>query len=198
MGSTYFTFLAKKAGTTTIVFQTTVNELVFLGMDVGGNTIITPLNITVEDCSYKVDMLGRWQVPGEANINILARFKEAGMFEDNENHYTGTANVVWAISAGQVGDCTATFSEATSEVNLQGTVYGPEEFTFVLTFQPTFVTETANCRGIVQSLPLEFTVLPTSFSVSAYGGYGRELQNLVLNGNTLGTIIVTVRRTGAP
>lgn len=197
IGSTTFTFTAEKAGTTTVVFQAKVNKRVYLGMEIGGNTIITPMEMTVENCEFRVDMFGHWQVPGEANIHIYAKFKDVGMFEDGEGHYTGKGSAAWVMAFGAVGDCIATIPPFTSEVELSGNVNGPEEFFVDLKLQPASVTETANCGGETQTFPINLTVSGTQFLVSAYGGYARESQEINWDGPAQGTIVLIVRRTGA-
>lgn len=197
IGSTNFTFTAEKAGTTTIVFQAKVNKRVYLGMEVGGNTIITPMEMTVEKCEFKVDMFGHWKVPGEANVHIYARFKDVGMFEDGEGHYTGKGSASWVMAFGAVGDCMATIPSITSEAELSGNVNGPEEFFIDLKLQPVSVTMTINCGEETQTLPIKLTVNGTQFLVSAYGGYAREYQQIDWDGPAEGTIVLMVRRTGA-
>ena len=197
IGSTTFTFTAEKAGTTTVVFQAKVNKVVYLGMEMGGNTIITPIEMTVENCEFRVDMFGHWQVPGEANIHIYAKFKDVGMFEDGEGHYTGKGSAEWVMAFGAVGDCMATIPPFFSEAELSGNVNGPEEFFVDLMLQPASGTETADCGGETQTFPINLSVDRTQFLVSAYGGYAREFHELNWDGPAQGSIVLIVRRTGA-
>ena len=194
-GAAYFTFSAEKSGSTTVVFQAKVNQRSFLGVTFSGDTDTTALPLKVENCRYRVTSFSRWHVQGDAEIKVIAQIQDAGMAEDGGGHYTGTADVSWVIVPGQVGTCSATATTPGSRAELNGQVYGPEEFTVNLKFLPASVTLNVDCGdGAVGTFPIELIPDSLTVSIPAAGGSERQAQQLQGVEPTVGSIVVIVKR----
>ena len=194
-GAAYFTFSAEKSGTTSVVFQAKVNQRSLLGVTFSGDTVTTALPLKVENCRYRVTSFSRWHVQGDAEIKVIAQIQDAGMAEDGGGHYTGTADVSWVIVPGQVGTCSATATTPGSRAELNGQVYGPEEFTVNLKFLPASVTLNVDCGdGAVGTFPIELIPDSLTVSIPAAGGSERQAQQLQGVEPTVGSIVVIVKR----
>jgi hypothetical protein len=192
-GVAYFSFKAEKPGTVIVSFRASVVQATFLGIPVSGGTVGTQLVFQVEDCKYRVSLLSRWRVPGEAQLTLLAKVQIAGMVEDGGGHYRGTARVQWAANAGVVGDCQGMLLPD-SQAEVTGQVYGPDEFIVDVDYGTSNTPLTIDCRGTGGTVPYALTPAPLTFSVTAEGG--RLTLEQVLRGpeDTPGTVIVIVKR----
>lgn len=196
-GAASFTFSAEKTGTTLVVFQGVLNTRVIGGIVLNQTTLTASVPITVENCQYTVTAFSRWRVPGEANLNIVARIHNAGMTEDGGGHYKGTANVTWLIIGDPVGDCTSTITALPSQAELDGQVYGPEEFRVSVTYQAASVTLNDDCRGTGGAMQVQITPDPLTISVPTTGGSNRQTQLLQGPGaDPSYTLYIVSRKTG--
>jgi len=199
IGAAYFTFSAKRPGTTTVVLQGKVNTRVLLGLEFGGNTVTAAVPLTVEDCKYKVTAISRWRVPGPANLNMVALISSAGMTEVGGGRYEGIARVEWTITAGQVGDCIPQSVTTSSQAELNGQVFGPEEFIVDVAYLPAMISLPVYCVGsgggvASGSTPVQMTPDPVTLSVPASGGGDRREQILKGPQPTSGSVVIFVRR----
>lgn len=196
-GSAFFTFSAKEPGTTSIQFWGKINKIVLLGYVLSSDEVYTEMAVTVEDCKYKVTTSSRWRPPGPANLNIWAMIDAAGMTEIEEGRYEGTASVTWLVTSGPIIDCVPQSTISSSQAELNGQVFGPEEFIVDVAYQPVTVTFETYCVGsdggvAAGSREEQLTADSLTFTVPASGG-GRRLSQ-ALQGWTSGTAVVSVWR----
>ena len=164
IGETYFSFKADRVGVAIITFTSRVNQLQFLGMPVLGFDVRTTKTVNVEDCKYRLTVTSLWQVAGEAQITVMAKIEIAGLVDQGDGHYTGSAAVQWEVIAGQVGDCQGTIPpESTADV--VGDVPPDEEgltalrpaMTLSVTYATAMVSIDVNCQGVSGSRPVALT-----------------------------------------
>lgn len=98
-GGADYKFHAEKPGSTTLIFKGTINHI-WWGAKLGlvpfvdrRDFVEAQVEITVEQCQYKVTTISKWQVTGPANLNIEAWINEAGLTDDGTGHFRGTASV---------------------------------------------------------------------------------------------------------
>lgn len=149
-GTINFKFTAKKAGTTTISFEGTINHT-WLGIAIGTYTRTDQVVLTVEECQYRVSAVSEFTVPGAF---VGAVFKDAVMTLGSDGLYTGTATVHW------MGYLTPTFcvnthylDPAETEVELTGVRggvrYGEGLFNLIIVYEPGETKwRAAACPGI--------------------------------------------------
>jgi hypothetical protein len=193
VGAAYFSFEAEKPGTVIVEFTARVNRVMLLGYEVTGSTVKTQVVMQVEDCKYRVSLISRWRVPGEAQLTLTARVMIAGMVEDGGGHYSGTARVQWIVYAGQVGDCQGTLPPD-SQARVVGQVYGPDEFILDVDYDTALVPLAVDCKGAGGNMEFPVTPAPLTFSVSAGGGQTSLAQVLRGPGDTPGVVTVVVKR----
>jgi hypothetical protein len=192
-GTTYFAFKAENPGTVSVLFKARVNQLSFLGLEAGGQSLRTDITFTVEDCKYRVTVTSRWQVPGEANIAIVARIHIAGMVEVGPGQYRGQARVQWYVSLSQVGDCSGALPPE-SQGQVDGTLLDPEHMLIDVTYETAIVTLAVDCRGAGGPRPVQLTPDTVSFVIPPFGG--NRTQAHVLSGpeQMIGTVTARVQR----
>jgi hypothetical protein len=203
-GSANFVFHAENPGTTTISFEGRVNQAW------GGSVLETLINpsrwesifdtvdVTVQDCSYKVTTYSKWQVPGPANIKIKAWITEAGLTNDGTGHYTGTGNVTWQLTSGQVGDCGAQSATTTSEVILNGE-RDDDQLIVDIDFLAANISLPVYCvgsdGGIASGVtPVQMIPGPVTLTVSSDGGGKRQDHLLKWPEPETGSVVVLVTR----
>jgi hypothetical protein len=192
-GAAYFAFKAEKPGTVILTFQARVNRVAVLGLELRSDTLKTETLLQIEDCKYRVSLISRWQVPGEANLALRARVSFAGMVEDGGGHYAGTARVQWVVVAGQVGDCQGTLPPD-STASLTGQVFGPDEFVIDVDFDPAQVPIQVDCRGTGGTRTVEITPAPVTFIVPTTGGNVTQSQELRGPPTPPGQVSIRVQR----
>jgi len=123
-GTTTFDFKAEKAGRATVFFSARVNQVWFLGYEVSFNTVMTQVQLKVEDCEYSVTAATSWH--GQA-LDWTALVSDVRMSSTGGGKYRGWG--LWTFtmteSPGKTGCAphTKTFQapvELTGELNLQG------------------------------------------------------------------------------
>jgi hypothetical protein len=194
IGATTFLFTAQKPGTVDVQFQATLNTRVILGLALDSRTLTTKVTMAVEDCLYKVTAMSRWQVPGPANINILAEITNAALTDDGQGGYTGTASVKWFIHAGRVGDCTSATSAQPSQATLTA-VAALTNLVVDVDYESVSVSNVIDCGGVGGNAPWPQRPGPLTFNVPIGGGSDRIPHVLAApDGPQPGSAVVIVTR----
>jgi hypothetical protein len=200
-GGADYKFHAERVGTTTIFFKGTINHVwwpaklgLFPLVD-RKDFVKDQVEITVEECQYKVTTISKWQVSGEANIKIEAWINGAGLMDDGTGHYTGTANVTWQLTASQVVDCKAQSVTTTSEATLNGE-RDDDQLIVDIDFLTANILLPAFCMAdgdiASGSTPVQMTPDPVTFTVPASGGGERQPHVLQGPESVSGFIVVIV------
>lgn len=192
-GTAYFSFKAENPGTVSVLFEAQVNQLSFLGLEVGGQLLRGDTTFTVEDCKYRVTATSRWQVPGEANIAIMARIVIAGMVEIGPGQYRGQARVQWYVTTSQYGDCSGLIPPE-SQGQVDGTLADPDHMLVDITYETAIVTLTVDCKGAGGTRPVQLTPDTVSFVIPPFGGNRTQAHGLSGPEFMLGTVTAIVQR----
>ena len=145
-GIVNFKFTAKKAGTTTISFEGTINHT-WLGIAIGTYTRTDQVVLTVEECQYRVSGFSDFSVEGSV---VVAVFNDAVMRLGSDGLYTGTATVEWVgyqdpiLCAGVM-----LLDQAKTKVELTGVRggvrYGESLFNLIIVYEPGETKWSATC-----------------------------------------------------
>lgn len=182
---TIFTFSAQNPGTTKIQFTGKVNKRVFLGLVLSSVEVYTDIDVTVEDCKYKVNAVSVWVL--DPGFTAVAEIDEAGMTVDAEGLYTGSASVHWDIIYIDVSPCTLSHGSVLppTEAELHGELDGPDLLLDVV-FQPVKFKTGLTCPDV--GTPAGFTPVllpPDPLSIEVPSSGGRITQAHALTGGNL-------------
>lgn len=202
-GGADYKFHAEKAGTTIISFKGTINHIWWpaqLGLPplIDRRDFVEDLvELTVEECQYKVTTISKWESSGLVKIRIEAWIHEAGLAEDGPGHYTGTGSVTWTLATDQLGDCNAQSLTTTSQAELTGA--RDEELTVNVAFDTANISIPVYCvgsdGGVAQgSTPVQLTPDAVTFTVPASGGGTRETHVLRGPETVSGFVVAIVTR----
>ncbi len=195
-GTSQYIFTAKREGSTTITFQSDIDGIAFFGLPLDNTIIKNSTSIRVEDCSYRVTTDSRWSVAGPANIRAFAFIRRAGLVYAGGlgERYTGTADVYWVITVGNVGECQGV-TRAHSEAYLTGTYDDSDHFIVGIDYRPVDLEIIANCRGLLGRMPVVLSPGAITVTLDPEGGRSRpESQQLGDPDRTVGTARVSLER----
>ena len=175
-----------------IRFTSRVNQLNFFGLSVLGSDVSRIKTLNIEDCKYRLTVTSLWQVPGPAQINVLAKIEIAGLVDQGDGRYTGNAAVQWEVIAGQVGDCQGTIPPE-SQAQVVGQVLD-DDMNLDVTYDTATVGIVVNCQGVggVQNVSLTPAHL-TLVSIATAGGATRVPQILAGPGNDPGEAVLILQ-----
>lgn len=200
-GGADFKFHAEKAGTTLITFKGTISHIWWLTLGLPlidrRDFVEDQVEITVEECQYKVTTISKWEYSGQVNIRIEAWISEAGLVDDGTGRYTGTGSVTWTVFTSQLLDCDAQSVITTSQAHLTG-AREDDELTVDVAFDTANISFPTFCEreGVAQGgTPVQLTPDAVTFTVPASGG-GPPRMTQVLKGpeSATGHIVVSVTR----
>lgn len=194
--SAQYVFAAKRAGSTTITFQTDVDAFTVLGLPFDETVIKNSATIAVEDCSYRVTADSRWRVTGPANIQAFALIRRAGLVYAGGlgERYTGTADVYWVITVGNVGECQGV-TRVHGRADLTGYYDDDEHFIVDIDYLPVSVEIIASCRGVRGMRAVELQPGALTVTISPEGGRSPpQSQQLGDPAHTVGTANVSLER----
>jgi hypothetical protein len=197
-------FHADKPGKTTLTFKAEVHYYVTrLDKWLYGPAKIAesnPVDVTVEDCKYKVTAVSVWSGFGLTHVALI---DQAEMTADAPGHYKGTATVNWVITEEHArAGCRPHVVTATSQADLIGDMDKDGQHLVVdLAYQlaeATWLNFLDDCLTQSSSDLLQYTPAPLTFSVPASGG-GNDLSQALVDQlepvmNIAGTAKVTVIR----
>lgn len=185
-GTAYFTFSAKKAGTTTISFEGRISYQKsildrMLSWAQRNDLVSDMLDVTVQDCNYKVTAISRWSLFG---IGYVAIIDQAEMTADAPGHYKGTATVSWVITEVHPrAGCRPHVVMSTSQADLTGDMdKDGQQLVVDLAYQlaeATWLTFLDDCTTESSTQSLPYTPAPLTFSVPASGGDSTQSQAAV-------------------
>ena len=162
------TYTAVKAGKDTLVIAATVDPTRFLGLEMGGTQVSRTIPITVEECAYRFSITSRWRVKGEANIAILAKVQLAGVVANDHGTYSGTARVMWNVSAGTVGTCGGVLTPESS-ATVTGAPGRPGTIVWDIAYDPAPTTISVDCHGAGGAMSITIQAAPATVSVNDEG-----------------------------
>jgi hypothetical protein len=173
-----FKFHADKAGMTTINFTGKINHIWWASKYLIGLPPLTDrrdfvtgqVDITVEECQYKVTAISTFSVPG---VRLKAVILDAGLVLDTDSRFKGKATVTWVGGPVSMFGCNGTMEVAPSQVELVGTK-SPGQYANQLTVEVAYsdasLTHIYDCKpGSVEIHPTEHPD-PIIFSVPLSGG----------------------------
>jgi hypothetical protein len=179
-GSATFTFKAEEVGVAGLVFSAQVDPSAALGvpfLGLGGNRVSAASELTVEDCTYRVRANSRWRVPGEAHITITATIDIAGMVEESDGRYRGTARVQWRAFAGAVGDCSGTLTPE-SQAEVRGIINNVGDLSVEFEYQTATLKLVVDCGEAGGTRDIRITPQSVLDTVAIEGGSIQKLQSL--------------------
>lgn len=195
-GAVYFTFHAEDVGLAVVYFEATINMKKLLGFtsySAAGSTVKNKVIFQVEDCKYRVSVTTTWRLPGEANLVFAAQINFAGMVQDAEDHYTGTAQVDWRILSGQVGDCSGT-ETGYSQADANGQLVDPDKIIVDVAYQVATYAGMVNCGAAGGNMDLKMTPAAITSTFPAAGG-AKTLRTVLHGPEAGGTATFIVTRT---
>jgi hypothetical protein len=178
-------FHADKPGKTTLTFKAEVHYYeTRLDKWLYGPAKIAesnPVDVTVEDCKYKVTALSEWIGFGLTHVALI---DQAGMTADTPGHYKGTATVNWVITEVHPrAGCPPHEVMSTSQADLTGSMDKDGQHLVVdLAYQladATWRTFLEDCTTQSSSDRMPYTPAPLTFHVTASGGFYFHAQALV-------------------
>jgi hypothetical protein len=148
-------------------------------------------------CKLRVEAKSEWQVPGPANIRVVATMDQAELKRDEKDRYTGSGAVNWTATADRVGDCTGTVEIGSTRADVAGEIDDKGQLVLSLTYQAAAAALKDICvnpRGTARgNMQFGLAADPLRFSVSAEGG--TVTQSHVLQGPEgpmSGSVVVNV------
>ena len=103
LGAAVFSFLAQKAGSTTISFEGHIHYrkgiLEHFSFSQRNDLVSDSLAVTVQDCAYRVSVFSTWTEPSRKDV---ASISDAPLTQDAPGHYTGSGQVNWKFGPGAV------------------------------------------------------------------------------------------------
>ena len=196
ISTTFFAFKAEKPGTAILSFTARVNQVVFLGLVVSGNTVKVQVRIQVQDCEFQVLATSTWAVPGEAGLTLMARIEFAGvaLMPGESDRYRGEARVQWIVVAGQVGNCQGTLPpDSRAEVHIfPGR---RDRITVDVSYDTATVPLVVDCGAAGGTRDVQITPDPLTFIVPRAGGQQKLSHLLRGPQDTDGRAFLVVRST---
>lgn len=209
-GGAEFNFHADEAGKTIISFMGTIRQKwwpakIGLPAPVFRKDFVYALvDITVEECQYKVTAISRWT---GHDLNLVAIIDQEGLSEQAPGIYNGTATVNWVITEFPGNTCSRLFN-ATSDANLAAdtTVENSRQLSLDIAYQPVqkefyyYYREPVfnECAETAMFL-LYFRPDPLKINVPISGGFQKLSQTLIdlfpLKWDISGSASITVQRT---
>lgn len=181
-GAASFNFHALKAGTATITFTATIDQAWWgsqLGVAAPRHGVVrTNLSITVEKCSYDVEVVSNFTAQG---VVLTGRMKGA-LKQDSDDpsdsgRFNGNGIVTWTPVTVGAGDCSSTITLEPSEATLIGRPGRGLDLVVDVEYLPATLVNTGGCpAGVLdtaQPAPSAVTV-----TVSVLGGVQRSAQTL--------------------
>ena len=173
-----FTVKGKEKGETTINFTGSVVEF--------GRTIrAKPVEVIVEVeiCTEVVTTIGEWQIPGPANISIVAISDDAEVKADEQGTYTGSTVVNWVLTSGQVLDCIPQSVTTSSQLDWTGQKDDNGQLTLDGIYKSAAMSLPVYCVGseggvASGSTPIQLTADPVQVSTLSEGGVFKQPQVL--------------------
>ena len=195
-GEARFTFIAKKAGATTITVKGTLIQIQLLGILISSDTVTRNLAVTVEKCEYRVNATAIWHVE---NITVIATIDEAALAPDEgaEGHYHGNADVKWVAWGDYPPPCFVVQRPASSRAYITGEKQGDYvlEVKVVIEGRPGTFLE-LHCPAGITVLPLSLghMLSPEDMRLWVLTSGGSATRHPALIGlGAGGTAVVTVR-----
>lgn len=181
-GGADYKFHAEKVGTTIISFKGTINQ-VWWGAKLGLAPFVTrrdfvedQVEITVEECQYKVTVSSSFPVP---DMFIGAVFKDALMTLDAQGFYSGTATVTWSgywlpFGGARISCVNFLKTLAPSKATLVGLVNESGQLELTIAYDPHNLAWSQKCTGLERSeYKFEATATDLKFNVPASGEAGK-------------------------
>ena len=187
-GTAGFSFLARKAGSTTINFEGHIHYrkgiLEHFSFAQRNDLVSDQVDVTVQDCDYRVSVVSSWK---EASRKDVASISAAPLISDAPGHYTGSGTVDWTLTEAQaVNGCPLHSVTSTSQANLTATLDTiNNQLVVVITYPPTpVVWYTYRSDDCTQGSEIDFAAMAAklNFSVGTYGGTGSLAQDLTVPG----------------
>lgn len=203
-GSETFTFTAKEVGPAAVVFSAQVDPSVALGvplLGIGGDKVDVSVELMVEDCKYKLNLVTTWRVPGEAQMTFSATIAIAGLVEELPGYYKGTARVEWRAFVSGVLDCKGTLTPESQATVTANANREHQTLTVRIEYSTAEVTLTVHCEKGGEAIDGEqtFQITPATIEdkTDLDGGPIGDYQNLLVpTGSIKGPASGRVRRIG--
>ncbi len=158
----YFTFKAKKAGTTTLYFEASAH----------GQYVSDKVSVKVVNCKYKVIIGSQMNWCGPYGCIKFRGVSTDGQVTADETGYifTGTAPVYW-VSTSKVPNCGAVNSLGIGQVKMRGNLSDSGQLLLELNYDTVPFTDVVTCPGIGSgSSALPITPSPLTVTVPSFGG----------------------------
>ncbi len=175
IGQATFIFTAQKAGTTTIQVDGKLIHNQLLGVVLSSDTVTGKLALTVEKCSYRMDVTGVWHMEGK--ITLIAEITNAALAPIGDGQYAGNGDVTWFAETKYPPPCHVVHHPPPSRVYITAKSIGRDLLEVNVTWEEshamssTLVCPTAS-SDMFGSHPI--TPDPARFWVLSTGGTSRR------------------------
>ncbi len=197
-GAADFVFTAENYGETIVAFAATIENPGWVGTNGGVSQIVSAqVDIRVVPCKFKVTTIGKWHIPGEANISIVALSNDGDVTAPNaQSSYTGSANVNWIASGDRVLDCVGKFRMGSSQVDWTGRMNDSGQLVLNGIYQQVAGSISNTCTNpegtISGSFQVQLKPDPANVSATSSGGVFKQSQNLQFDGANPGYVTIIV------
>jgi hypothetical protein len=181
-----FVFHAKNPGRTTITFEAKIPTQWYLGMVYRQDIVTDTVEITVEQCEYKVTVISTFRV----GMTSVGEMKEEVIILDQDGQFEGTSVVDWVTSVICGIDSPILHSQAVITAEPAG-----DDLKVVVTFHPSSSIGGGNCLvGYVPtSNDTDPTLSPLTIIVPSWGGTVTVPQTVkAKNGSFTGSALIIV------
>lgn len=178
-----FVFHAKNPGRTTISFEARIPTQWFLGLVYRQDIAAGELDVTVEQCQYKVTTISTFR----AGMTSVGTIDETIITLDEAGRFEGGANVTWVTSM----ICGISSPIQTSTATLVAEMIGGDLKVEVI-FDPSSSIGGGNC-GVAVTTSNIATLSPLTITVPSWGGSATKAQTVkAKNGTFTGSAIIIV------
>jgi hypothetical protein len=206
IGTATFTFLAHKAGSTTIRFEGHIHYrkgiLEHFSFAQRNDLVSDIVAVTVQDCDYQVSVASHWK---ETSRRDVASISAALLTSDAPGHYQGSGTVNWTFAEAQaVNGCPLHAVSSTSQADLTARLDTINQLlVVVITYPPSpLVWYTYRSDDCTRGSEIDSVAMAAklNFSVGTYGGTGPLPQDLTVPGYGIahGAASVSVVRVAKP
>lgn len=187
-GSAGFSFMAHKAGSTTISFEGHIHYrkgiLEHFSFAQRNDLVSDQVAVTVQDRDYQVTVFSTWREPSRKDV---ASISDALLSSAAPGHYTGTGLVNWTMTEAQaVNGCPLHGITSIGQADLTAELDTiNNQLVVVITYPPTpVVWYTYRSDDCTRGSEIDFAAMAAklNFSVGTYGGTGSLAQDLTLPG----------------